>query len=58
MYTVNHFFKDGTQLRSRRWTMRTYKTLRAALNKANTIKGGFVCRYGSNDVHTLGEWLL
>ena len=58
MYTVSHFFIDNGVLRSRRWTMRQYKTLRAALNKANSIKGGFVSRYGSNDVTAMGEWTL
>ncbi len=59
MFTVNHYFYDSYgALRSGRWTMRHYKTERAAMNKANSIKGGYICKLGSNTVHCVGEWLL
>ena len=58
MYTVNHYFYDHCELRSARWNMRTYKTLAAAMRRADSIKGGFVCRYGSNNIEGMGSWLL
>ncbi len=59
MFTVNHYFYDsyGT-LRSGRWSMHHYKTERVAIRKANSIRGGYVCKLGSNTVHYVGEWLL
>lgn len=58
MYTVGHYFYDNCELRSARWSMRKYKSLRAATAKADSVKGGYVCRYGSNEILHLGEWLL
>lgn len=59
MYTVNHYFYDTHgQLRSARWTMRKYKNERVAISKANSVKGGYVCKLGSNNIHVMGEWTI
>ena len=59
MYTVNHYFYDQYgRLRSARWTMRHYKNERVAVAKANSVKGGYVCKLGSNDIHVMGEWTI
>jgi hypothetical protein len=59
MYTVNHYFYDTFgALRSGRWTQRKYKSERVAISKANSVRGGYVCKLGSNDIHRMGEWKL
>jgi len=59
MYTVNHYFYDQhRQLRSARWGMRKYKNEKVAQRKADQVKGGYLCKLGSNTIYSMGAWVL
>lgn len=57
MFIVMRVYRDEYgQTQQRRWNMRAYKRKMSAVNVANSVKGGFVCRMGSNNPIYVGEW--
>ena len=59
MFIVKHTRRDeyGKVVDSR-WNMRAYKRKRSAVKVADSVKGGYVCRMGSNSPIYVGSWPL